>query len=87
MLSFVLQRLDGRQSEIAAAMGVSESTVSRFKNEELQKLCRVLAHGGMKITPAEFKCYDPKQIDALFTLAKGQFDRAENVDDVLLWED
>lgn len=87
MHSLILQRIHGSQSAIAAAMGVSESAISRFKGEQLEMFCRVLAHAGIKAVPAELKCYDPRELDALFVLARGQFDRAQSVDDVLRWEE
>ena len=41
-------------------MGVSESTVSRIKNERLEECLRLLAHLGLKVVPAEFKCVNPE---------------------------
>lgn len=84
----VLQRLQepGRAVAIAAAMGVSESTVSRLKNEHLESLCELLAHAGMKIVPVEVKCFPAEKIDALLTLAKAHLAEVESADDIV-WED
>lgn len=76
----------GRQAAIAVAMGVSESTISRLKNEHLDTLCGILAHAGLKIVPVEMKCFPPEKIDALLTLAKAHLASIENADE-LVWED
>lgn len=83
MQSFILQRITGRQSEIATALGVSESTISRMKGDQLELFCSLLAHAGIKAVPQELKCYDARQIDALFVLARSQMNRAETADEVL----
>ncbi|MFT3720399.1 AsnC family protein [Pseudorhodoferax sp.] len=58
----------GRQVALATALGVSESTVSRFKTEQLEQLCAFLAHLGMKIVPSTHRCIDPKTFDAFEVL-------------------
>lgn len=82
MTCTVLQRLQepGRQVSIAAAMGVSESTVSRLKNEHLESLCELLAHAGLKIVPVEMKCFPAEKIDALLIFAKAHLASIENSD-------
>lgn len=56
--SLVLRELadPGRQSGIAAAMGVSESTVSRIKSERLEEAITLLSYLGLKVVPADFRC-------------------------------
>lgn len=87
MVATVLQRLQepGRQVSIASAMGVSESTVSRLKNEHLESLCELLAHAGLKIVPVEMQCFPRERINALITFAKDHLDQVENADD-LSWD-
>ena len=59
--SLVLQRLAAAtQAATAAAMGVSESTVNRIKTERLEEVLLMVAHLGLKVVPAEFKCVDPE---------------------------
>lgn len=88
MHAFVLQQISAvKQAAIATSMGVSEATISRLKNEHLELFARVLARAGLKLVPSEYKCYDPRQIDALFLLAREQFNRAKSVDDVLSWDE
>lgn len=82
-VSLSFQRLAGRQSEIAASLGISESAVSRFKSEQLEVAIKILTHAGLKVVPAEYRAYDDRQLEALFILVRGQLDRAESLDDLL----
>lgn len=65
----------GRQAALATMLGISESSVSRFKTEQLEQLCTFIAHLGLKVVPAEFQCVDPKTFQAfevLFAKAMSQ---------------
>ena len=69
----VLQALSGTPAAtVAVAMGVSEPTISRLKNEHLPQFATMLAHLGLKIVPSEMKCYDPEYVQAILKLAKAQ---------------
>lgn len=56
--SVVLQAVqrDGKQHAIAAAMGVSDSTISRLVNDHLDNFAAMLAHAGLKVVPVEHTC-------------------------------
>lgn len=88
MQTAVLQRLQepGRAMAIATAMGISESTISRLKNDHLSSMCELIAHAGLKIVPVEMKCYPPEKIDALLTLAKAHLASIESADE-MVWDD
>jgi hypothetical protein len=58
------------QSEVARAMGVAESTVSRFKDGGISQAASLLAHCGLKVVPAGVQCFDPAYVEALRELAK-----------------
>lgn len=75
----------GRQVAIATAMGVSESTVSRFKNDQLEQFCSVLAHAGLKVVPTDMQCFPADKVQALLTLAKDHLSAIERPDQ-LVWE-
>lgn len=60
----------GKGVAVAAATGVSDSTISRLKTDHLDTFSKVLAHLGLKVVPIEMKCYEPDQIAAVFTMAK-----------------
>jgi predicted XRE-type DNA-binding protein len=59
---------EATQAAIAAAMGVSESTISRLLSDHLDKFAHVLAHAGLKVVDAEFQCVDPKTFAAFEVL-------------------
>lgn len=82
MQTQVLQAIDkDGQAELAKAIGIDSSTVSRLKEHHLANLCKMMAALGLKVVPAHMKCYDAKKIDILFRLAKDNFQRLEEVDD------
>lgn len=61
-VQLALQRLQepAKAGAIATAMGISESTVSRIKTERLEEVITALAHLGLKVVPADFKCVNPE---------------------------
>lgn len=85
--SIVLQRVqrDASQVAIAAAMGVSESTISRLLSDHLDKLALVLAHAGLKVVPVEMQCFPTDKVNALLTLARDHLATIERPDQ-LTWE-
>jgi hypothetical protein len=46
----------GTAASLAVAMGCSESSISRLKNEHLEHVLVLLAHLGLKVVPAEHCC-------------------------------
>lgn len=81
--SLVLQRMAAAgQNELAKLMGVSESTINRIKTERLEEVLLVLAHLGLKVVPAEFKCVDP---DAYAFLTRTH-ERVMRVQPQLIWD-
>lgn len=60
--------------------------MSRWK-EDIGPVMRLVAQLGLKVVPIEMKCYAPREIDAMFVLAKANMNRAESVDDVLRWDE
>lgn len=82
MQTQVLQAIDkDGQAELAKAIGIDSSTVSRLKEHHLATLCKMMAVLGLKVVPANMKCYDAAKMDILFKLAKDNFQRLEEVDD------
>ena len=80
-------------STVATAMGVSESTVCRMKEpddkdgrSQISRWASALDAMGLKCVPVHFQCFDPKEIEALFTLAKGRIERMESAAE-LVWDD
>ena len=61
---------DATQSALAAAMGVSESTVSRMlAPAHLDQMAILLAHAGLKVVPVERICVDPQMYEAMTRIA------------------
>lgn len=69
---------------MAEAVGVSESTISRFKSEHLQQVAAILAEVGLKVVPADYQCFEPTYIAALQRLAAEQLN-AQKVAPKLDW--
>lgn len=72
----------GSAVAVAAAMGVSESTVSRLKNDHMESVLTMLAHLGLKVVPASFKCVDREAYDFLVRSHTRVMARAPE----LIWE-
>lgn len=75
-----------KQVNVARHIGVEPSTVGRWidaKNQESQvvRFCDMLAFCGLKIVPANAKCYNKDKIDILFHLTKEYFQNLEVADD------
>ncbi len=71
MLSLIFQRLSSvGGGPVAIALGVSEATISRLKNEQAEPFTAFLAVLGLKVVPAEHKCYAPDYIEHLRYFAR-----------------
>lgn len=83
----ILQRLQlpGTQAAAAVAMGVSESTVSRLKSDQLELVCALLTHLGLKVVPVEMQCFPAEKVQALLTLARDHLTLIERPEQ-LVWE-
>lgn len=88
MVSAVFQALQepGIQASIAVAMGVSESTVSRMKNEQIENLTLLLAHAGLKIVPADRVCVDRETYESVVHIATRAMSQPQ-IAKQLTWED
>jgi transcriptional regulator with XRE-family HTH domain len=54
------------QANVANALGVSETMVSRWKSEgELDRIAALLDLCGLKATPRDHKCYPPDYVEWL----------------------
>lgn len=83
-VQLVLQALKapGTAVAAAAAMGVSEATISRLKNDHVEQVLTLLAHLGLKVVPASFKCVDRESYDFLVRSHTRVMARAPE----LIWE-
>lgn len=77
-LSAILQALaSAGQAPVAKAVGVSESTISRLKSNDLEMFCKVLAALNLKCVNANHKVYDRAYIDSLKYLAGIGLDKGD----------
>jgi hypothetical protein len=83
-MQVVLQRLQEPGTALAAAlaMGTSESTISRIKTERMEEVLRLLAHLGLKVVPADYKCVNP---DA-YAFLTATHEKVMRVAPQLIWE-
>lgn len=85
--SLALQKLASvGQRAAAESLGVHESTVSRMKESELERCCKLFANLGLKVVDSEMKCYRPQDIDPYIQLAKQHMERVRSAEQ-LVWED
>ena len=66
-------------------MGVSESTVSRMKTDQIEQVCLLLACVGLKVIPVEMQCVSMEKMQALLTLARTHLNQIERPEE-LAWE-
>lgn len=62
------------QAHVAECLGVSEATVSRMKDGELEKFAGLLAACNLVVVPQSFKTIDPERLRALEVLARHSLD-------------
>lgn len=83
-MQLALQRLQeaGTASQAAVSMGVSETTISRIKNERMEETLLLLAHLGLKCVPSDFKCVSRETYDFLTATHQRVMQRAPE----LIWD-
>ena len=64
------QLLSVGQKNIAQSIGLSESTISRWKEGEIERWCKVIALLDLKLVPFSAQCHPARYIQALKTLAE-----------------
>lgn len=57
------------QTRVAALIGVDDSTVTRLKDGQLERLAAVLAAAGLKVVPEDHQTLAPEYVKALQVLA------------------
>jgi hypothetical protein len=74
------------QVQVALALGVAESTISKAKSDEIPTVARILAAAELKVVPAHYRCVEPRKMEALVMLAGQELDRLRARPE-LVWED
>ena len=65
------------QNEVAQALGISDSGVSRLK-ENIPHFAGMLDRLGLKVVPAEMRCYDEKTLASILELARQRMDQLKS---------
>jgi hypothetical protein len=75
------------QNDIAVAVGVDGSTISRFMSDEkdMSRALMIISALGLKVVPAEMQCFPPRKVQLLLELARDHLTQMENVDQ-LTWD-
>lgn len=77
----ILQRLASiGNAPVALAMGCNESTVSRWKPEKYEEICQILSVMDLKIVPNDMRCFNQRDIEAIFHQAKRWMEHVQHVD-------
>ena len=86
MQTLILKQLQepGRAVAISTITGISESAVSRIKNDHLENICQILAHAGLKVVPSDSYTISPDKLHALAVLACDTFESPDDLIKVLL---
>lgn len=70
IVKVIFQRLSSvGQNTVAEALSTSESTISRLK-ADVPQFAAMLAKLGLKVVPAEMRCYDEKTLASILELAQ-----------------
>lgn len=76
--SAILRGLAGTgQARVAELTGVSEATVSRFKDGGIDHAAALIAACGLKCVPDGVQCFDPEYVRALKVMAGVGLESAE----------
>ena len=78
--TLIRNRMNGNQHQIATALGLSESSISRLKESQIAQFSLLLAHLGIKAVPVEMHVYDEDEINALLTIARKRLEQTKTID-------
>lgn len=70
---------DATQSAIAAALGISESTLSRFLTDHTERFTQVMAAAGLRVVRSDMRCFPADYVDALLLMAKEHLSTVQSV--------
>ena len=65
---------------VALAVGCDEATISRMKPEKFQQFSEILAVLDLKIVPTNMRCFNERDIGAIFHQAKRWMEHVQHVD-------
>lgn len=78
--SVLMQRLASiGNGPVALAMGCDEATISRMKPEKFEQFAQILAVLDLKIVPNDMRCFNQRDIEAIFHQAKRWMEHVQHV--------
>ena len=78
---FIVQRLASiGNAPVAVAVGCDEATISRMKPEKFEQFAQILAVLDLKIVLGEMRCFNQRDIEAIFHQAKRWMEHVQHVD-------
>lgn len=79
--SVLMQRLASiGNGPVAHAVGCDEATISRMKPEQFERFAQILSVLDLKIVPNDMRCFNQRDIEAIFHQAKRWMEHVQNVD-------
>ncbi|MBD8493852.1 transcriptional regulator [Pseudomonas syringae] len=80
-MAVLMQRLASiGNGPVALAVGCDEATISRMKPEKFQQFSEILAVLDLKIVPTDMRCFNQRDIEAIFHQAKRWMEHVQHVD-------
>ncbi len=73
------------QNQAAQALGVSDSTITRMK-DDVPKWAGLLSALGLKVVPTSMRCYEEKTLSAILELAHQRMEQIKTPSQ-LAWDD
>jgi transcriptional regulator with XRE-family HTH domain len=75
------------QIDVAAQIGVDDSTISRFMSDEkgMARALQILAAAGLKVVPSSMQCFPPRKVAILMELARDHLNTLETPEQ-LQWD-
>jgi predicted DNA-binding protein (UPF0251 family) len=70
----------GKQGQVAVAIGVSDTTMHRLVNEQMERCVQALYHAGFKVVPQDMKCYPSQDVEAWYAAYKRQIEHSETAE-------
>ncbi len=75
------------QNQVAQALGTSDSSVSRLK-DQVPQIAGMLDCLGLKVVPREMRCYDERTLSSILELARQRMDQLKSAQHLAQdWED
>jgi PP-loop superfamily ATP-utilizing enzyme len=79
---FHVLKSDGKQGQIATALGVSDSTMSRLVNDHMEAVIAILYHAGFQVVSQDLQLYPSRDVEAWYSVYRRQVMQSETAADM-----